>query len=268
MPTRIPAAQVSATRWALPNITDGAIIETERVERDAPDEPAPPTSEHVPAAAIERGTLTAMELEEIAQSAHSEGYLAGKTEGYEAGIAAGRQDGERIGREHGRAQAYDETRAELQLQIQHLRSIIDHLMLPVVEQQAGLESAIQRAVVAMVENIVGRELSTDSSHVADLVGKVVDALPFGARNIRLRMHTSDMPHIESIRQQHPEWDIQADDSVGKGGCRVATDHSLVDFTVDARIKAVLEQWHFEPADTTEVMEEIAETLTIAEADDA
>lgn len=270
MPTRIPAAQVTATRWDMPTITDGVIVEAERIEREQREEGQAPDSlpEHVPASAVERGSFTAMELEEIAQAAHSEGYLSGKTEGYEAGIAAGRADGERIGREHGRNQAYEETHAELSAQIQRLRNLIDHLMLPVVEQQVGLEQALQHAVIAMVESIVGRELAVDSSHVTDLVNDVLSAMPYGARNIRLRVHSADLPHLESIRQAHPDWDISAEDGVGKGGCRLETQQSFADFSVSERIRSIVSQWDYQPGTPEQVMSELADELALGEPDEA
>lgn len=268
LPNRIPAAEAQARRWDLPRITDGEIVEVERDERqDAPDakaqSDAAQSAESAPATG---GTLTAQALEEITQAAHAEGYVAGKTEGYEAGLASGRADGERMGRELGRKQAYDETRAELDAQIARLKGVVEHLMLPVAQQESELERIIQEAVLQMTRAIVGRELQSDSSHIARLVQTVLQSMPYGAKNIALYLHSEDIPHLASLLAANPDWEVRPDDSVGLGGCRLETAQSMADYSVARRLDDVLTQWMYQPAPVDEHMAELTDELGMTERD--
>jgi len=62
----------------------------------------------------------------------------------------------------------------------------------------------------------------------------------GADNIRLFINPQDFDQIKALRERHDErWKIVEDDSLQAGGCRIATEHSRNDASIDTRIKQAM-----------------------------
>ena len=67
-------------------------------------------------------------------------------------------------------------------------------------------------------------------------------LPMGAENIRLFINPQDFDQIKALRERHDEqWRIVEDDSLQPGGCRIETEHSRIDASIETRIKQAMSQ---------------------------
>lgn len=242
LPNRIPADKVSATRWTLPEVAEGVVIPAEARQVPRPEEEVI----SLPASTLASGKLTAQELEALAHAAEEEGRQAGHAEGYAEGFRQGREQGEREGHEQGHREAYQATYAEYLSRSQRLASVLSQLMEPLAEQQAEIEHAMADIVRELARAVVGRELSEDSRHIPALVRQCVEAVPLGASRLKVLVHPDDLALVEEQGMLREGWSLQADASVGRGGCRVETAESKVDYSVAQRLAAILSRWEFHP----------------------
>ena len=112
----------------------------------------------------------------------------------------------------------------------------------VVEQMAELSIAIAR-------QLIRRELHTDPGQVIGVVREAMTELPIGSRNIEIYLHPEDASMVRDAfaisegEQQTVErlWRIIEDPAQTRGGCRITSENSLIDATIEARINRVIAQ---------------------------
>ncbi|MOA37801.1 flagellar assembly protein H [compost metagenome] len=68
----------------------------------------------------------------------------------------------------------------------------------------------------------------------------------GADNIRIMVNPQDFELIKALRDRHEEsWRILEDDALLPGGCRIETEHTRIDASIETRLaqatKQLLEQ---------------------------
>lgn len=194
---------------------------------------------------------TAEEIEAVQDSAREEAYSAGfeqgKGEGFEQGKPEGYQAGLVEGQEQGREQAYAETKAELDAQIQQLKALCSSLAEPLKTLDNDVEQELVAVAIAVAKQVVRRELRTDPGQVVSAVRQAVSILPINARNIRVYLHPEDATLVkESLSvadetEEEQRWKIVEDPALTRGGCNVESDLSRIDATVDSRLAAVIAQ---------------------------
>jgi len=109
---------------------------------------------------------------------------------------------------------------------------------------AGRVSTIEKAMVDLVQHIarqvIQRELALDSSHIESVMREALKLLPLGVGNVRLYINPQDFEQVKALRERHEEtWRIVEDASLQPGGCRVETEHSRIDATVETRISQIM-----------------------------
>lgn len=189
-------------------------VEAEPVE-DVPEEP-------------EVKPFTVEELEQIRAEAYNEGFATGERDGFHSG----------------QLKAQQEARARLDARVAELEAIMTHLMEPIREQDEHIEDMLLELVETMVRQVVQRELTTDSSHVQQVLRSALKALPMGAEHIRIYLNPADFETVKAIRERHEEsWRLLEDDQLLPGGCRIEAEHSQVDASRETRLQQVIEQLH-------------------------
>jgi flagellar assembly protein FliH len=219
-------------RWALPSFD--AQVE-EPVEDDVPAEepaPAPVEAEDQDAGQVEEiaiedvKPLTLDELEAIRQDAYNEGFATGEKDGFHAGQIKARQEAD----------------AALALKINSLEKLMTQLFDPIAEQDQQMEVAMVRLVSHMVREVIQRELQIDSSQIRQVLREALKLLPMGADNVRIQVNPQDFETIRALRERHEEsWRILEDDSLLPGGCRIESEHSRIDASVETRMAQALKQ---------------------------
>jgi flagellar assembly protein FliH len=90
--------------------------------------------------------------------------------------------------------------------------------------------------------LVRRELQTDPGQVIGVVREALAALPLAARNVRLAVHPEDAVMIRdglSLHEGNHDIRIVEDPVQSRGGCRILTENSQIDATVESRLNAVI-----------------------------
>ncbi|WP_028239487.1 flagellar assembly protein FliH [Stutzerimonas azotifigens] len=211
-------------RWALPSF-DPEGAEPEPVEPPAP-EPEEELShvEDVPVEDVK--PLTLDELEAIRQEAYNEGFATGEKDGFHAGQLKARQEAD----------------TALAPRLANLERLMTQLLDPIAEQDANLEHAMVTLVSHLAREVIQRDLLIDSSQIRQVLREALKLLPMGAENIRIFINPQDFEAVKALRERHEEsWKILEDDSLLPGGCRVETEHSRIDASIETRLGQAIKQ---------------------------
>ncbi len=162
--------------------------------------------------------LTAGRIEEIQRQAHGEAFELGRREGLE----------------HGRAEA--------QAEVERLRGILRLLAAPLAELDDAVVEELGRLSVTIARHVIRREVRTDPRQILGVVRQAAEALPVATRRVRLFLHPDDAAIVResmsSATEQGGGWELVEDPAIGRGGCRVETESSRIDATIEKRIAAI------------------------------
>lgn len=188
--------------------------------------------------------ITLEELEAIRQEAYNEGFATGEKEGFHSTQLKVRQEAE----------------AALASKLAQFDRLLGHLLTPIADQDTQIEKSLVELVGHISRQVIRRELVTDSSQIEKVLREALKLLPMGANNIRIFINPQDFEQIKSLREKHEEtWRIQEDDALQPGGCRIETEHSRIDASMETRITQAIAQlfdqlheqnMHPAPADIT------------------
>ena len=168
--------------------------------------------------------LTLDELEAIRQEAYNEGFAAGEKDGFRSTTLKVRQEAE----------------AALATQLASLERLMGNLFDPIAEQDTQLEKSMVGLVQHITRQVIQRELVLDSSQIESVMREALKLLPLGVGNVRLYINPQDFEQVKALRERHEEtWRIVEDAALLPGGCRVETEHSRIDATVETRISQIM-----------------------------
>ncbi|MBM7059558.1 flagellar assembly protein FliH [Pseudomonas sp. UL073] len=214
-------------RWALPSFDAGGALlgDAEPLSEPAPaPEPEPQPSEEVPVETVMPFTLE--ELEAIRQEAYNEGFATGEKDGFHAGQLKAKQESDQA----------------LALKLDSLERVLGQLMEPIAEQDRQLEHAMVTLVGHVTREVIQRELALDSSQVRHVLRESLKLLPMGSANVRIHVNPQDFAVVKALRERHEEnWRILEDEALLPGGCRVETEHSRIDASVETRLSQAIKQ---------------------------
>ncbi|MET1078190.1 MAG: flagellar assembly protein FliH [Pseudomonas sp.] len=215
-------------RWALPSFDpegEAPLPEPEAAPEAPVEVPVvqPPSQEVAPE---EVPTLSLEELEAIRQDAYNEGFATGEKDGFHAGQLKARQESE----------------VALGAKLQRLEQVMVQLLEPIAEQDQQLEVALVHLVEHMARQVIQRELNADSSQIRHVLREALKLLPMGAGNVRIHINPQDFEMVKALRERHEEtWKILEDEALQPGGCRVESEHSRIDASVETRLSLALKQ---------------------------
>ena len=232
----IRAKDVSAfDRWDLPSFEALDSEPVYRAEPSAAEQAATAAAEAALAAEtpqmqdVELETvkpLTLDELEAIRQDAYNEGFSTGEKDGFHAGQLKAKQEADVV----------------LQGKVALLEQLMTQLFEPIAEQDQALERALVQLVSQMSREVIRRELLADSSQLTQVLREALKLLPMGAGNVRIHINPQDFELVKALRERHEEsWRILEDEQLQPGGCRVESEHSLIDASIETRLDLALKQ---------------------------
>ncbi len=205
-------------RWELPAV-GGAIVEKPEDEQE--------TSVKQKASGK---PVTAGQVEQIQKQAYREGLALGKKEG----LKKGQKEGYVLGAKKGQA--------EVQEKIKQFENILQTLSEPLSQLDDSVEQELLSLVVAISRQIIRRELKTDPGQVIAVIREAVAALPLSDAKIRVFLHPEDAELVRkalTMPEDDQAWKIVEDPVLSRGGCKVMTETSQVDASLDTRLAALV-----------------------------
>lgn len=158
------------------------------------------------------------QLEALQKQAYDEAYAQGLLDGAAEGTARAQAQGER------------------------LDGLLEQLARPFRELDECVEKQLVQLAMIVARNVIRRELKTDPSHVIGAVREALKVLPVAARDVRVKLHPEDAALVRKFLKPvegERAWNIEEDQLVTRGGCRVETEFSHVDASIESRLSALL-----------------------------
>ncbi len=212
-------------RWALPSFDPlgSEPAEPETLEESGADQDLS-RSEDVPVEEVK--PLTLDELEAIRQEAYNEGFSTGEKDGFHAGQLKARQEAD----------------AALAPKLASLEQLMTQLLEPIADQDRNLEHAMATLVCQLSREVIQRDLLIDSSQIRQVLRDALKLLPMGASNVRIHINPQDFELVKALRERHEEtWRIVEDSDLLPGGCRIETEQSRIDASVETRLSQAIKQ---------------------------
>lgn len=166
----------------------------------------------------ENKPVTARQLEEIQDRAQQEGFQQGLQEGRDAGLN------------------------EFRERIRMLEELLQSLDEPFRQLDQSVEQQLAELAMLVARQLVRRELKTEPEQIISVVREALTALPVAARDVRLALHPEDAALIRetlSIGADDQHIQLVEDPVLGRGGCKVLTDTSQIDASVESRLNAII-----------------------------
>jgi len=220
--------RVKSTLEAQVEKTSSKIIDSEHQEEVKPWQPPEMIRSSTDVSVLEaRGSmLTAEQLEQVQNQAYQEGFERGKKDGF------------KFGHEEGLV----ETKKLLTAQAEKLDQLLTTLDTPLKELDEQVERELISLTISMVRQLVRREVKSDPGQIVGVVREALSLLPVSARNVRLVLHPDDAKMVRDIFEVSDKdlvWEIVEDPVLGRGGCKVITDMSQIDATLESRLAAMI-----------------------------
>ncbi|CUB03009.1 FliH/SctL family protein [Marinomonas fungiae] len=241
-------------RWELPNL-EGQNSNPRPLSQALviKDDEAVEITEEIDEDSVVYEPLTAQQLEEIRLAAYEEGFAQGQQEGqaagYEEGFAKGQEEGLQQGLEQGheagKAEAHTQGIELAQAQVGELETLLNGVLKefeqPLESSRDRLEQLLQTATKRIVEHVIRRELSEDSSELIHAeLEKILNTLGENEGRAVLLVHPESIQAIEALAaEQRLTIKIKPDASLMEGGFILDSHDFYVDGTVESRLNEVL-----------------------------
>ncbi|MFU8787674.1 MAG: flagellar assembly protein FliH [Methylobacter sp.] len=213
---RFTAAELESLRlWSMPDVSGvDDVVEQEEVEPE--QEPTP--------------ILTVDEIEVMQRQAYDEAFAQGKMHGFQQGFDEGSKKG------------YEDNAHLLQAQAASMVKLLESLSEPFKHLDGEVEKELVKLVIGIATQIIRREIKMDPGQIIAVVRETVNVLPLASQKISLQLHPEDADLVRSalaLDEMSPSWDVIEDPLITRGGCKVNTEVSHVDATVEHRLAAVI-----------------------------
>ena len=194
----------------------------------------------------EKATLTVEEIESMQKQAYDEAFAQGSKEGYEKGYQESAKKGFDQGFEQGKTEGskkgYEENLHLLRKQTADFLSLLESLSEPFKQFDEQVEKELVRLSIGIASQLIRREIKIDPGQIIAVIREAVNVLPVAAQKLTLHMHPEDAELVRSslaIDDVSPPWEIIEEPLITRGGCKVKTEVSSIDATVENRLAAIV-----------------------------
>lgn len=180
-------------------------------------------------AAVERakhgkapGLMTAEQIERIQEQAFKEAYDAGYKKGRQEGMASGKN--------------------EVDNKRKILSDLLESLSRPFEDLDEAVEQQLVSLSLAIARQLVRRELKADPGQIVGVVQEALAVLPVGSRDVKVCLHPDDVILVRELMaetESDRNWSFANDPSLARGDCRIITEVSQIEATLERRLTAVV-----------------------------
>lgn len=174
--------------------------------------------------------LTVDEIEAMQKQAYEEAFAQGKQDGYNEGLNEGLRKG------------YEENVHVVQKMAAEFTNLLESLSEPFKALDAEVEKELVKLSIAIATQIIRREIKLDPGQVIAAVRESIKVLPLSSQKINLYLHPNDAELVRSalsLDKMSSAWKIVEDPLITRGGCKVDTEISHVDATIENRLAAII-----------------------------
>jgi flagellar assembly protein FliH len=218
------ASEMEVEAWSPPTISDGGHMVYAEVKTTAKPQPEPEQSE---------ADLTR-------KKAYDDGFTSGKKAGFEAGntegLAAGKEG------------AIAAAQRDMKPKLKDLNNLLTSLSHSLNEEDYKLEKTLMELVEQIARAVIRKELTLEPASLMTVIKETISALPPSRDHIKIHLNPLDKPFADQACETGGEnWRVVADEEIERGGCKIETEHSEADMTVEGRIQGVLDKLYEQQA---------------------
>lgn len=177
------------------------------------------------------GMVTADKLARVQELAFKEAQEAGHKKGYKEGV-------EKAQKEFAQRSADQLSRANT------MERLLRSLSTPFEQLDEQVENELATLAIALARQIIRREFKADPGEIVPVVRQAINSLPVASRHPQVYLHPEDAAFIRetlSLSGDHEHWKLIEDPTLTRGDCRVTTENSRIDATVESRLRAIVAQ---------------------------
>jgi flagellar assembly protein FliH len=144
--------------------------------------------------------------------------------------------------DEGSKKGYEDNVHLLQSQVATLVSLLGALSEPFKSLDQEVENELVKMAISIAAQIIRREIKLNPGEIVAVVREAVNVLPLAAQKITLKLHPEDAVLVRSVLvmdEMSPRWGLVEDPLITRGGCKVDTEVSHVDATVEHRLASVI-----------------------------
>lgn len=194
----------------------------------------------------QKATLSVEEIEKMQKQAYDEAFEQGQKEGFEQGLEEGKKKGFEQGFEQGQKEGeikgYEENKHLLQEQATEFISLLESLSEPYKNLDEQVEKELVNLAIGIASQLIRREIKLDSGQIIAVIREAVNALPSVAQKITLQLHPEDAELVRSslvLDEISSPWKIIEEPLISRGGCKVLTESSAIDATIEHRLAVIV-----------------------------
>jgi flagellar assembly protein FliH len=222
-----PSETESLELWHLPEAPRAANMENSEPTVFAPGRPP---------------KLTVEAIEAMQKQAYDEAFAQGKQDGFQQGYDEGIKKGFDEGLTEGLKKGYEENQHLLQEQAAQFLRLMESLSEPFTALDDEVEKELVRLAIAIATQIIRREIKMDPGQIIAAVKESIKILPLSSQKIYLHLHPEDAELVRSVlapTELSPPWNLIEDPLITRGGCKVDTEVSHIDASIENRLASVI-----------------------------
>jgi len=124
-----------------------------------------------------------------------------------------------------------------------LQAMLEALARPLDGMDERAEQALVDLALSVAKQLIRRELHSSPGEIVAVVREAVQLLPLSRQSIRVYLHPDDATLVREVfaLDGHTEhtWQVFDDPGLSRGGCKILTDDSTIDATLETRIATVV-----------------------------
>ena len=122
-----------------------------------------------------------------------------------------------------------------------LEDILDSMLKPLKAVDDEVIHAIANLSISISKQIIRRELQINSEQVVSIVREAIKMLPLDKSHLIIHLNPNDINIVRSVFNQDDiaeSYSLVEDPSIERGGCKVATEDSIIDATIDSQVAQI------------------------------
>jgi flagellar assembly protein FliH len=150
------------------------------------------------------------------------------------------EEARQLGFEQGMIEA-NAVRDQLLAETVRLNTTFAQAAKPLAQLDTALLDELSQLALCIGKQLARRELRIDPAQVAAIVRETIALLPANSRDVRVVLHPADAAVMrEKLAPASAEsaWQLLEDPVMGRGGCRVVSEHVRIDASFEGRVAAI------------------------------
>lgn len=124
---------------------------------------------------------------------------------------------------------------------QTFESVFSSLDNALQEIDEDVIQSITQLAVSISKQIIRRELQINSEQVVSVVKEAIKLLPLEKSRLIMHLNPSDISVVQKVFNQDDmvhSYSLVEDPTIQRGGCKLATDESIIDATIDSQVAQI------------------------------